>query len=316
MKNFYKKYRKSIDFGIRMIVFAITLYYIFRELRNYPFSGQFFPSFTGFVWLVLILVFILMLINWLIEAFKWKILVGKFTSISLLESMKAVWAGLASTALVPNRTGEFIGRLFFVDSRFRPQAVSSTLISGMTQWLVTFILGSGAFLYLLDNIYSLPQIYFLLLGLLDVLLLYAFFQIHRTKNPLKNVAIINRSLSYLNLINRWELLVILLAAFSRFLVFVFQLTLLFYLFDIVLPMKDLTLRAMAIFFIQTFLPSVAITELGTRGAAVLFVFQDQSFNKLSLLAASYFLWFINVLLPMIPGAFYLLIFRQRQKTNS
>ena len=68
-----------------------------------------------------------------------------------------------------------------------------------------------------------------------------------------------------------------------------------------------------IFFIMAIVPTIALSELGVRGSVALFLWEiystharglDVEGSGLIVLAASAFLWIVNLMLPAIIGSFF------------
>jgi uncharacterized membrane protein YbhN (UPF0104 family) len=59
-----------------------------------------------------ILVIVLMFVNWSLEALKWKISVQSVQPVSFFRSLKAIFSGVSFSVTTPNRTGEYLGRVF------------------------------------------------------------------------------------------------------------------------------------------------------------------------------------------------------------
>jgi uncharacterized membrane protein YbhN (UPF0104 family) len=89
---------------------------------------------------LLILVLILMFVNWGIEALKWKQLLRKIQQLSFVQSFKAILAGCTVSLMTPNRIGEFGGRLIYVENEYKVKAIALSILGGVTQLFVTFLL--------------------------------------------------------------------------------------------------------------------------------------------------------------------------------
>jgi uncharacterized membrane protein YbhN (UPF0104 family) len=61
------------------------------------------------------LVFLLMFVNWGIEARKWQLLVSSIQKVSFGRAFRAVFSGQALGFNTPNRMGESAGRAIFLD---------------------------------------------------------------------------------------------------------------------------------------------------------------------------------------------------------
>jgi uncharacterized membrane protein YbhN (UPF0104 family) len=64
----------------------------------------------------LVAVVLLMIVNWSVEAFKWKISVAKIQPISFFKAFKAVLSGISFSVSTPNRVGEYLGRVLLLEA--------------------------------------------------------------------------------------------------------------------------------------------------------------------------------------------------------
>ena len=80
-----------------------------------------------------------MLINWSIEALKWKISIRHIQRISFLRSFRAVLSGVSFSVNTPNRIGEYLGRVLYIEEGHRLQAISLTIVCSMSQLIITLL---------------------------------------------------------------------------------------------------------------------------------------------------------------------------------
>jgi uncharacterized membrane protein YbhN (UPF0104 family) len=107
-----------------------------------------------------------------------------------------------------------------------------------------------------------------------------------------------------------EIFKVLFLSFLRYLVFSIQFYLLLRMFQIPVPFFDGLVIITVVFLIMTFLPTIAIVELGIRGSVSLYFFGlffvkaglDNIDHNLGTLAASSTLWLINIAIPALIGA--------------
>lgn len=64
-----------------------------------------------------------------------------------------------------------------------------------------------------------------------------------------------------------------------------------------------------IFFVQSVIPSMALLELGIRGAAAVHFLSPYTSNHLGILSGAYSLWIVNLVIPAAIGAIILLVSR-------
>jgi hypothetical protein len=92
----------------------------------------------------LLLVFLLLPANWMLEAVKWEFLVSKIQKIRFVEALKAVLAGVSTGFFTPNHVGEIVGRIVCLPEGKRKQGFSLSVLSALTQSIVKTIFGIPA----------------------------------------------------------------------------------------------------------------------------------------------------------------------------
>jgi uncharacterized membrane protein YbhN (UPF0104 family) len=342
------KVRKTYNFLIRLLIIIVTYGFIYNQVFYKRDFSSVFSTFGGIFnnsWFVcaIIIVFLLMILNWGTEAFKWNYLINRIEKISYLKALKAVLTGVAVSTFTPNRVGDYFGRVFILDHGSRIEGVLVTILGSMSQLLVTFIMGTSAIFFmflgyhetLLDyfNISRHLYIYFMLGGAvlilaLNILVALLFLNV----SLLSSLALklkgkwVEKLYRYIMVISSYsskELLYVILLSFLRFVVFSFQLYLLLRLFSVDLPFFQGMIIIAVIFFVMTIIPTVAITELGIRGSVSLFLIgmyfggpemTPESVN-LGIVAASTALWIINLALPALIGAVFVFSLKFFRKIN-
>src|ERR1051326_8246915 len=93
------------------------------------------------IWDLAIVIF-LMIINWSIEALKWKISIQKVQPISFSRSFKAILSGVSFSVSTPNRIGEYLGRILYMEEGNRLRVISLTIVSSMSQLIITLFVGT------------------------------------------------------------------------------------------------------------------------------------------------------------------------------
>jgi uncharacterized membrane protein YbhN (UPF0104 family) len=324
------KVRKIENLSIQLVILIITYLFIYyqvfrknevpeiftvleQKLTKPEVFGQFF------------LLFIMMILNWSIEAIKWKRLISKIENVSFYKALQGVLTGISISSFTPNRVGEFFGRAFILKKASHIEGILITVLGSMSQLLVTILTGTTALLIFLpcclpDAAFSHGYLYvslFVLLLSLDILLLGLFFNISflgfmKEKflhNRLRKVRHFFRVFAFYR--NR-ELLMVLLLSMVRYLVFSTQFYFLLRLFEVPVPYFDALLLISLTFFIMAVIPTIALTELGIRGSVALYVFglyldtlyPDSAAFNLGIFSASAFLWLINLGVPALIGTFF------------
>lgn len=330
LKNL-SKLRKKGNLILQLLIFAATCIFIYFQV----FSKADFPGFIGVIKKIsdepgvpsqFRIILVLMLLNWCLEAVKWKFLIGKIEKIGFFKALQAVLAGISISSFTPNRTGEFIGRVFILKKSSVVEGILITLVGSMGQLLVTVVAGSASLLvfvmhYFTEAVFSHHYIFIgmtvllvvfnlLLLGLYLNLSFLATLKERMLKNRLKKL---RRFFRVFALYRKRELLMVLLLSLMRYAVFSTQFFLLLQVFDVRIPFLSALILISLTYFIMAVIPTVALTELGIRGSVALYFFgfffdQPDVFEgtvKLGILAASTSLWLINIGLPALLGTIFI-----------
>ncbi|HRG59375.1 MAG TPA: lysylphosphatidylglycerol synthase domain-containing protein [Bacteroidia bacterium] len=252
-------------------------------------------------------------LNYGIEAKKWQILLRPLEKINWINALKSILAGITISIFTPNRTGEVIGKVVYLNLHEKLKAALLNFSGSMAQMICTSLLGLwGTIIYL--NQYSfksinLPAVHIIYIIAISCTILafliyfnqQKFFLWLGTKKWAKKIHINFTNQQQFN--NHLQLQVLILSLL-RYLVFSFQLVLLLKFCGINAPIFTLFLLSNIFFLVMWFLPSFALTELGVRGSVAVFLFQNVSDNISGALLAVVLLWIINVAFPALIGCFY------------
>ncbi len=283
----------------------------FDRFRAYFESGL---ASTDKIWL-LIAVIILMSMNWFLESAKWKLLLDSFSPISWLRSIRSVLSGVTVSIFTPNRIGEFAGRILHLDPGVRIRGAIACIIGSMNQLLITLVAGGISLLTALRFYVEDDFIYRTLYGLILVAIaasVFIYFKIPGIYRLTAKVRSFQKMNLYTSFFEKYDLLTLLkvtgLSAI-RYSVFMTQFVLLLQFFDIYIPLFDAMKAVSLMFLFMAVVPSLAISELTTRGSVALFVFAPLTANSAGVLATSTMVWFINLAVPAGMGALAAFYFR-------
>ncbi len=97
---------------------------------------------------------------------------------------------------------------------------------------------------------------------------------------------------------------------ARYLVFVAQFTLILVLIELPISVLDTVSCVGLIFLVKTLLPAInAIGDLGLREFTALYVFAPYHLASEKIMAATFLIWFINILAPLLVGIFFIWKFK-------
>lgn len=274
------------------------------------------------VLLVFILVFVLMIVNWTIEAYKWKLLIEKIQPIRLIRTFKAVWTGVTLGLFTPNRVGEFGGRILYVPRRHRISAVIVSLIGSFSQNLATMITGIVCLVIYIHRVEILSPWVFgsvILVGLIAVvLLLIAYYNLYVVIYLFKRNRFLKRVYPYLEVLKKYhntDYSRLFIFSVIRYAVYTAQYLIFLHLFGADIAVTDGITAIGVIYIAQTLIPTFAIVEVLTRGTIATVILSKYGVDEVTAFAASTCLWLLNLIIPAVLGYVFIIrynFFKTRQ----
>lgn len=305
--------KKYLSIIIKIVIVFFSFYFIYQQLvENKSFEELDISVLIDTVKknkVYLVGVILMMFLNWLVEALKWRYMISKIENISIMTAYRAVFTGITVSTFTPNRIGEYGGRVFCLEKGDRIKAVFITVLCSMSQLLVTILYGSISLFILFDEI--LIDKTFLsvsLLILLNLFLLFSYFNISHIVNFLGKFKLIKSFKKYFEVLvmyNYKDLIIAFIYSNTRYFIFSLQFIILLHVFGINLSFMDAILSVMLIFFFITITPTITIAEIGVRGSVAIFVLGLFSSNDIAILSSTTLLWLINLIIPAIIGSFFI-----------
>lgn len=306
---------------LKWLITAIVIAFLYKQLfydKNIKLlSETIFLKFNFSFIFIFLLSLLLSFANWFLEALKWQLSLKNIEKISLKKSIFSVYAGISTCFFVPNRAGDFIGKLSFISSSRQKHAFISHLICGFSQLFTTLffgILSCFMLVYFFDfesNILHITNIVSIVLILVFIL----FLTSNRFKHYLARV--LKGKFDWLQIakfvkenISKRSLNSIVIISLGRYMIFNFQLFLYCYFFEVPIPFAILFLIFFAMYFISTVIPTFVFSEVGVRVSVIVWLcsiyFKSANINAsddifLYLMISTSLVWAINVFLPALLG---------------
>ena len=264
----------------------------------------------------LVAVITLMFVNWSIEAIKWKISIRQIQQVSFIKAFKAVMSGVSFSVSTPNRVGEYLGRVLYMEEGNRMKTISITIVGSISQLIITLLMGGIGLLilwpviedrHLISSIW-MKVILYGVLAALSALTLFYFKLSWLTKwmdrlPGSSRFAYLVRALKDFNA----TLLVRLLSlSLVRFIVFIIQYYLLFRLFNVEVTWGQCFWTVSVSFLVLAAIPSFAILELVQRGYVTKTIVGLYSTNIAGIGLTTAGIWLINLIIPAIIGSLLIL----------
>jgi hypothetical protein len=322
-----KNIKIFINYFLGPLLFAWLSYSIYRQIVKQPQLEESWlriqQSFRSYKIIYLILSLLFIAVNWGIEAWKWMISVRTFYPVKFLHAFKAVLSGVSFSVTMPNRVGEYLGRIMYLPEGNRLKTISVTLVGSFAQLLVTVIIGTVGLIvlkpFLVQEFPDLKIGYqFIVYGfvIMVFIMLLVYFNVAGTVN-LFNKWIKSRKYVYLvEALQKFHtrlLIQMLLLSFLRYLIFIIQYILIFYFFEVNVAVDTIATVMSVVFLAMAVIPSIALIEVWLRGEISIKLMGLFSINTLGIGFTSVTVWFINLILPAIAGSLLLLSLRVFKK---
>ena len=297
---------RNILLALKVLLFLLMSWFIISQLF---FKNDFKAQFTFFLqhlrgdrFYLFVFAVLLMPVNWGLETLKWKKLLRSQVPFPAL--LRSIVAGITVGFVTPGRSGEFIGRVLFLNDDNKSRVFYLSSIGGMAQTAASLIVGVPfVFIWRSD-----PFITEIVIGSAAVYL-FAFLRFD----------ILNRFFSSRPFLQKYGMIIdqndlpgfdtqiwVLLLSFLRFAVYTFQYVLLLRFFGIGADMVTLFTHSVVYLLVQTFSPLMPLLDFSYRGASALYVFNGFTENNVAILSAVMIVWLINLVIPAVAGYLFIL----------
>ena len=292
---------------IKLLIVGGAFYFIYNQLAhndklNWVLFVEKFnknKSFLGIIFLLLLSV-----LNRFFEILKWQNLVSYLHKITLFEATKQVLGALTAGLFTPNGIGEYGGKALFFEKSQAKNIVFLNLICNGIQVIISILFGLLGLWYL-----GFGKWVFLLLTIVLGFGILGFglkkvringYSIEKILSKINEIPKkIHRKNSYL--------------AICRYLIFSHQYYLLFLAFDVQLPYLTLMATIAAVYLLASSLPTFQFLDFAVKGSVAVYFFGLLGVNEWIVIFISTLMWFLNVVLPVLIGSYYVLNFKSKWK---
>ena len=297
---------KAKQFGvfiIKLLIVIAAFYFIYDQLaHNDTLDWERFlvlyqknQSVAG---ISFILFFIFL--NRYLEILKWQNLAQVVREISVYEATKQVLAALTLGVFTPVGVGEYAGKALYFEKKEAKKIIFLNLICNGIQIVATGFFGLLGMLLLGYWLWSLGILVFII-----VFLLFSYFT--------KSIAIKGHSIeSLLERINEIPKKIHrknFLLGMCRYLVFSHQYYFLFLAFDVDLSYITLMASITTVYFLASVIPSFQFLDFALKGSLAVYFFGLLGVNEWVVIFVTTLMWFLNVVLPVVIGSYFVLIFK-------
>ncbi len=290
---------------IKLLIVGGAFYFIYNQLANNDkLNWQKFivlfqknKSVGGITFIVL-----LSILNRFFEILKWQNLMASFHKISLIQATKQVLAALTAGLFTPNGVGEYAGKALFFQKKDTKKIIFLNLICNGIQMILTVFFGTIG-LWILGYKYWV-------LGIIGVGFGFWILGFGLKKITIKGYSL-EKLIQKINEIPKHIHQKNILLGMCRYLVFSHQYYFLFLAFDVHLPYFTLIATIATVYFLASSLPTFQFLDFAVKGSVAVYFFGILGVNEWIVIFISTLMWFLNVVLPVVIGSYYVLNFKYK-----
>ena len=297
------KAKQFLVFTIKFLIVIGAFYFIYDQISgNSKLDWHKFQNLVVEKTAISTMLFILLfsIANRYLEILKWQNLASFIQPISVGEASKQVLGALTAGIFTPNGLGEYAGKALFFKKEQTKQVIFLNLICNGIQMILTIIFGTIGLIFIGYWKWSLG-----IIAIASVLLFTSFLS--------KNITIkgysIQKLLHKINEIPKRIHRKNIILGILRYIVFSHQYYVLFLVFDVDLPYLTLISSISAVYFLASSLPSFQFLDFAVKGSVAVFFFGKLGINEWIVIFISTLMWLLNVVLPVIIGAYFVMRFK-------
>ena len=309
------KNKKILSLLIKVAIVLFAFWFIYHKLvanKNLSDFGTLLKDINQLEIVAVIgLVVLLMFVNWLLEAAKWKYLMSHIEAISFYRAIESVFCGLTMAIFTPNRLGEYGGRVFFLSPKRRIVGVVAMSVGSIGQLVLTNVFGAIAACFFVYRFIPIDRVLFIAVVFLAVFFCLFFvvfyFNIKWLNGILLSFKFTRKYKKFYSILGRYrrkELFRIIGYCMARYLVFSSQYFILFIWLIPGLHYADIIMMTCLLFLVQSALPSLDLFDVGIRSVTAVELFKHVTDQHIAVIACTASIWLINIIIPAILGAYF------------
>jgi hypothetical protein len=301
---------------VKVLIVGGAFYFIYNQLANndkldwVQFIAKFKKnqSVSGISFILLLSV-----LNRYFEILKWQNLASYLKPISVSEATKQVLAALTAGIFTPNGVGEYAGKALYYEKSETKKVVFLNLICNGIQMVLTVIIGIFGLLYFNAkyNVITTKTV-----AILFGILIFTSVLLFSVKKLTIKGYSIEKLIHKINEIPKKTHQRNILLGACRYIVFSHQYYFLFLAFDVDLAYLTLMAAVTSVYFLASSLPTFQFLDFAVKGSVAIFFFGILGVNEWIVIFVSTLMWFLNIVLPVVIGSYYVLNFKTSPPTFS
>jgi hypothetical protein len=320
------KLQVFFNYPLRILILITSLTFLYFQLKNKIDIAVFSDVWTKeslneHFNMLLFFCVSLMPLNWLFEIYKWKFICSNFSSIDFKKCVKGVVSGITISMFLPNRIGDVLGKVLWIESGKRWMAFFANTYASFAQIIATCLLAITSILFFklylsIDffSIFQFTQLITYISVFVIILFIITYYNLHKVVVFVakRSGGKLKKAIQHAHVLSGYtfnQRTVVLFISLMRFFTYSLQYYLLLKAFGFKAGLFEGVLLVSIIYFFITVIPQFAIVEIATRGAIAIGVFQLYLHSggsefmgyELKILICSTLMWIVNLFVPAMIG---------------
>ena len=305
------KAKQFLILATKILVIGGAFYFIYDQLaQNDQLDWQQFAtkfeknkSFTGIA-----LILLLSFGNRFLEILKWQNLAQFIRPISVGEASKQVLAAMTASIFTPNGIGEYGAKALYFEKSQAKTVVFLNLVCNGIQMILTIVFGFFGLLYF-NAEFGIITTTTVALGF-GAFVLALIIALSVKKITIRGYSL-DKALKKLREIPTKVHRKNILLGIGRYLIFSHQYFFLFRAFDVEVPYFLLMATICSVYFLASSLPTFQFLDFAVKGSVAVYFFGLLNVNEWITVFITMLMWFLNVVLPVIIGSYFVLRFKSK-----
>ena len=309
MQKISNKAKQFLLLLLKLLIVGGSFYFIYDRLSKE--SALEFNRFQEQVlskqpFYTILFILLLSFINRFLEILKWQNLVKVVRPITVTESAKQVLGALTFALFTPSGIGEYAGKAFYFPKDKAKKIIFLNLICNGIQLVLTIVFGVLGLLYFNTHFEVLPsKIIWMLFGACILL----FGVLWMTKQLSFKGYSIEKLIHKINKIPKAIHQKNIFLGLLRYITFSHQYYFLFLMFGVDLPYGIMMAMITSVYFLASALPTFNFLDFAVKGSVAVYFFGFLKVNEWIVLFISTLMWFLNTVIPVVLGSYYVLSFK-------
>jgi hypothetical protein len=256
------------------------------------------------LWLTLIAALLLMPLNILVEACKWRLLLRQTEPMTIWGAQRQVYYGYVGAFITPYHAGDYPARAMLLkDKRNFSAAIGVGLVGTVALLVVELIFGVPATWLFISYHPTIPMQYFAIAFIVLILLLSLLPHLVRylSRREWKNTQMSQLSVA-LSHMSYPLFMITIVWSMLRYAIWAVQLALTLHFCGVELTPVQYMIAIPFYYMVVAIFPSLPALNIAIRGSWSLIIFGVFSQNVAGIAMAILLIWLINTVLPMLIGS--------------